>query len=115
MTDVYKKPDVSKEEIGQRLYQLTKEKCAETACDKIRAHLGMQWKELDHVEVERLKLILGQAWTCVDGATWDRIEFHNLSYDDVRRLLNTQRWSGDDMVARKKNSDEVLRLLVPTV
>jgi hypothetical protein len=107
--------DVSRTEIGQRIYQLTKEKSAETALEKIRAHLGMRWSEFDRREVDSLKRLLGQAWTCVDCSTWDRIEFHNLSYDDVRKLLNTERWSGDDLVSRKRNSDEVLLILAPRV
>jgi hypothetical protein len=111
MPDVLKPPDVSRNEIGQRLYQVTKEKSAEAACEKVRAHLGPRWSELDRSEVESLKRILGQAWTCVDGKTWDRIEFHNLSYDDVRKILNTSRWSGDDLAARQRCSDEALRIL----
>jgi hypothetical protein len=107
--------DVSRIEIGQRIYQLTKEKSAETALEKIRAHLGMRWGEFDRREIESLKRLLGHAWTCVDCSTWDRIEFHNLSYDDVRKLLNTERWSGDDLVSRKRNSDEVLQILAPRV
>ena len=107
--------DVSRTEIGQRIYQLTKEKSAETALEKIRAHLGMRWSEFDRREVDSLKRVLGQAWTCCDGKTWDRIEFHNLSYDDIRKLLNTERWSGDDLVSRKRNSDEVLQILAPRV
>lgn len=115
MTDVMKKSDVSKEEIGQRLYRVTKEKSAEKACEKIRMHLGVQWNELDRSEVDSLKVILEEAWACCDGTTWERIEFHNLSYDDVRRLLNTRRWSGDDLGSRQRGSDEVLRILVPRV
>ncbi len=108
-------PDVSRTEIGQRIYQLTKEKSAETALEKIRAHMGMRWAEFDRRDVDALKRLLGHAWTCVDCSTWDRIEFHNLSYDDVRKLVNTERWSGDDLVSRQRNSDEVLRILAPRV
>ncbi|MEN6342672.1 MAG: hypothetical protein ABFC89_08955 [Methanospirillum sp.] len=115
MSDVYKTPDVSKEKIGERLYQLTKQKSAEKACEKIRMHLGVRWSEFDDSEVNELKVILEEAWTCCDGTVWDRIEFHNLSYDDVRKLLNTRRWSGDSLSSRQRNSDEVLRLLVPAV
>jgi len=115
MPDVSKTPDISRTEIGQRLYQVTKEKSAETACEKIRAHLGARWSEFDRSEVESLKRILGQAWTCVDAKTWDRIEFHNLSYDDVRKLFNTSRWSGTDLAAQKRCSDEALQILTPRV
>jgi hypothetical protein len=115
MTDVLKKSDVSREEIGQRLYRVTKEKSAENACEKIRVHLGVRWSELDRSEVETLKVVLEEAWTCCDGSTWERIEFHNLSYDDVHRLLNTRRWSGDDLISRERNRDEVLRILAPRV
>jgi hypothetical protein len=115
MTDVLKKSDVSREEIGQRLYRVTKEKSAENACEKIRMHLGVQWNELDRSEVDTLKVVLEDAWTCCDGSTWEWIEFHNLSYDDVRRLLNTRRWSGDDLISLQRNRDEVLRILTPGV
>ncbi len=115
MTDVLKKSDVSREEIGQRLYRVTKEKSAENACEKIRTHLGVRWSELDGGEVDTLKVILEEAWTCCDGSTWERIEFHNLSYDDVRKLLNTRRWSGDDLASRQRNKDEVMRILRPQV
>jgi hypothetical protein len=113
MSDVPKTQDISRTGIGQRLYQVTKEKNAEMACEKIRAHLGIRWSEFDRSDVESLKRILGQAWTCVDAKTWERIEFHNLSYDDVRKLLNTSRWSGDDLVSQKRCSDEALQILAP--
>ena len=113
MSDVPKTQDTSRTGIGQRLYQVTKEKHAEMACEKIRSHLGIRWSEFDRGDVESLRRILGQAWTCVDAKTWDRIEFHNLSYDDVRKLLNTSRWSGDDLVSQKRCSDEALQILAP--
>ena len=115
MTDVLKTADISREEIGRRLYRVTKEKNAEKACEKIRVHLGMRWSEFDRNDVDNLKVILEEAWTCCDGSTWEKIEFHNLSYDDVRNLLNTRRWSGDDLISRQRNSDEVLQILVPGV
>ncbi len=104
-------PDVSRTEIGQRIYQLTKEKSAEQALEKIRAHVGARWAELDRREIETLKRLLGQAWTCVDCTTWDRIAFQNFSYDDVRRILNTDRWSGDDLVSVNRRGSEVVRIL----
>lgn len=111
MSDTMKRSDISKEEIGQRLYRVTKEKSAERACEKIRTHLGVQWHELAPGEVDQLRVILEEAWACCDGSTWERIEFHNLSYEDVRKLLNTRRWSGDDLAAHKRSSDEVVRIL----
>ena len=107
--------DVSRNEIGQRIYQLAREKSAETALDKIRTHLGLKWSEFNRRDVDRLKRLLGQAWTSVDRSTWDRIEFHNLSYDDVRKILNTERWMGDDLIDRRRSTDEVLRILAPRV
>lgn len=104
-------PDVSRTEIGQRIYQLTKEKSAEQALEKIRAHVGARWAEFDRREIETLKRLLGQAWTCVDCTTWDRIPFQDFSYDDVRRILNTGRWSGDDLASVNRRSDEVVRIL----
>ncbi|HOT93583.1 MAG TPA: hypothetical protein PK089_00105 [Methanoregulaceae archaeon] len=104
-------PDVSRTEVGQRIYQLTKEKSAEQALEKIRARLGARWAEFDRREIETLKRLLGQAWTSVDGRTWERIAFHDFSYDDVRRILNTERWSGDDLVSVQRRGDEVVRIL----
>ena len=115
MTDVLKTQDVSREEIGQRLYRVTKEKSAENACEKIRMHLGMRWSEFGRDDIETLKVILEEAWTCCEGSTWERIEFHNLSYDDVRKLLNTRRWSGDNLASRQRTTEEALRILVPSV
>jgi len=108
-------PDVSRTEIGQRIYQLTKEKSAELALEKIRAHMGTRWAEFDRREIDTLKRLLGQAWTCVDCSTWDRIAFQNLDYDDVRRILNTERWSGDNLVSRQRSGNEVVRILRPGV
>jgi hypothetical protein len=104
-------PDISQTVIGQRIYQLTKEKSAELALEKIRAHVGTRWTEFDRQEIDTLKRLLGQAWTCVDCSTWDKFAFHNLCYDDVRQILNAERWSGDDLVSRRRSGDEVVRIL----
>ncbi len=79
--------DVSRTEIGRRMFALQKEKHVELAIEKIRPNLGSEWKRLTHKDIEMLKHILGAAWVSIDRTTWEKIAFSRMSSRDVLDLV----------------------------
>jgi hypothetical protein len=80
-------PDVSRTEIGRRMFALQKEKQVELAIEKIRPNLGSDWTRLTHTDIEMLKHILGGAWVAIDRQTWEKIAFSRMSYGSVMELI----------------------------
>jgi hypothetical protein len=90
-------PDVSRTEIGRRMFSLQKEKHVELAIEKIRPHLGSEWARLSQKDIEVLKHILGGAWVSIDRQTWEKIAFSRMSYGDVMDLVSI----GNDSLANE--------------
>ena len=80
-------PDVSRTEIGRRMFALQKEKHVELAIEKIRPSLGSDWARLTHRDIEMLKYILGGAWVSIDRQTWEKIAFSRMTYRNVMDLI----------------------------
>jgi hypothetical protein len=84
-------PDVSKLDIGRRLFQLNKERSAEAAAERIRKRLGSDWTSFSQEDVEIFKRMLGEAWVYIDRRTWDQIQFTLLSKVDINRIISIGR------------------------
>lgn len=80
-------PEVSKTEIGRRLFQVHKGKGVEQAIKKIRQALGDDWKLLSDSDIVVLERMLGECWVYVDRSLWEKIAFSGLSYADVRQIV----------------------------
>jgi translation initiation factor 2 alpha subunit (eIF-2alpha) len=84
--------DVSKTEIGRRMYQLHKEKNVEKALTMIRESLGADWKMLPEADLHLLERLLGEAWVGFDNTVWEKIPFGRMTRDDVERILDIGRY-----------------------
>jgi hypothetical protein len=80
-------PDISATERGKRYFQVMKEKQAEKAISRIQKQLKADWQVLSLADVRILKSLLGEVWVYLEQKTWDRYPFHELSRQDVRKLI----------------------------
>ena len=80
-------PEVSKTEIGRRLFLVHKDKGVENAVKKIRRGLGEEWKHLSEDDVTVLERMLGECWVYIDRPVWEKIAFSKLSYSDIIAIV----------------------------
>jgi hypothetical protein len=80
-------PEVSKTEVGRRLFQVHKGKGVEEAVKKIRQGLGDDWKLLTENDINVLERMLGEAWVYIDRPEWEKIAFSRLKYADIRQIV----------------------------
>lgn len=108
-------PDVSRTEIGRRLFSLQKEKSIEQAIEKIRKNLGDEWKDLSQDEIGLLKHALGDAWVFIERSTWEKIAFSRLSRRDVLDLIAIGREMKAGEVDQRVAVERVSRILTATM
>ena len=84
-------PDVSRTEIGRRMFILNKEKHAEVAVEKIRRSLGADWGSVSMEEIKLLRELLGEAWVYTNPSVWDKIAFSNISMADLYQIVGIGR------------------------
>ena len=80
-------PDVSKTEIGRRLFHVHREKRVELAIDKMKSGMGPEWKLLSPDEIRILGHLLQCTWNVIDQKIWDAIPFSKMTKNDIDRIL----------------------------
>ena len=105
-------PDVSRTEIGRRMFQLQKEKAVEQVIEKIRQNIGSEWKTLLTADVHLLERLLEAAWVNTDKAAWEKIRFATCSKEDVQRVLSVARGIDLEKASQHAVAEEVEKVLV---
>jgi len=82
-------PDVSKTEIGRRMYLVHKEKNVDKVIEKIRENPGAEWKKLSEDEVHLLERLLAEVWITCKQREWEKIPFSRITRDDIKKILST--------------------------
>ncbi|MCQ8894530.1 MAG: hypothetical protein NQU46_07890 [Methanolinea sp.] len=108
-------PDVSRTEIGRRLFSLQKEKNIEQALEKIRKSLGDEWKEFSQEEIELLKHALGDAWVIIERDAWEKISFSRLTRRDLLDLVAIGRESRAKEIDQRAAVEKTSRILHKTL
>jgi hypothetical protein len=108
-------PEVSRTEIGRRIYRLHQEKSVEEAVEKIRQKLGNEWKNITKEDIHSLKFILGETWVFVEREVWDKIAFTKLSFDDVRNLIRLGKGSAGGDINHKSAVEQAILILKTTI
>ncbi|MEN6611135.1 MAG: hypothetical protein ABFC24_09840 [Methanoregulaceae archaeon] len=80
-------PEVSRDDLGRRVFQLKKEKAAEAALDSIRNNLGQSWESLTTDDIAALAHILREMWGVTGRDVWGAYIFSSLTLSDVRALI----------------------------
>jgi len=107
-------PDVSKTEIGRRMFQLHKGKNVEKAIEKLRHNIGPEWKAFSQDDIHLLEWLLGAAWVSMDTKKWDRIPFDSMNKEDVTRLIEIGKFT-DLTRASQQSVVEGLEKLLLTI
>jgi hypothetical protein len=108
-------PDVSRTEIGRRIFSLQKEKNVEQVIEKIRRNLGDEWKVFSQTDIELLKNILGDAWVFVERDVWEKITFSRLSRMDLFDLIVIGRESKEKEIDERTAVEKALKILMTTM
>ncbi len=108
-------PDVSRTEIGRRIFSLQKEKNVEQAIEKIRRNLGEEWKVYSQADIELLKRILGDTWVFVERNVWEKISFAKLSRMDLLDLIAVGRELKDVEIDERTGVEKAVKILMTTL
>ncbi len=80
-------PEVTKTEVGRRLFQVRREKGVETAIKKIHHGIGDDWKLFSEGDIKVLERMLGECWVYIDSNVWESIAFSQLKYTDILHII----------------------------
>lgn len=80
-------PEITREEMGRRLFAVKKEKAVESAVDKIRQNLGPDWTAIPVPDIEVLQYTLGEMWVLLSRSTWERYSFSRLKKADISEII----------------------------
>ena len=108
-------PEVSRTEIGRRIYRLHQEKSVEEAIDKIRQKLSSEWKTITKEDIHSLKFILGETWVYVERDVWEKIAFTKLSFDEVRNLIRLGKEAAGGDINQKSAVEQAILILKKTI
>lgn len=108
-------PDVSRTEIGRRLFSLQKEKSIEQALEKIRKNLGEEWRDFSQEEIDLLKHALGDAWVFIERDVWEKIAFSRLSRRDILDLIAIGRETREKEIDQRVAVEKASRVLKATM
>jgi len=105
-------PDITKTDIGRRMYLLHKEKNIERIIEMIRQNLGADWKSLTDTDIHLLERLFGDAWVTFDKTLWENIPFGRITKGDVDHLLAIGKYMDLDKTPKTQVLDEVQKVLL---
>ena len=106
-------PDVSRTEIGRRIFNLQKEKNVEQVIEKIRTHMGSEWAGFSQDDQKVLKYILGETWVYLERDLWEKVSFSRITRIELLDIISIGRKSiGNEMNSRRAVED-VMAILLP--
>ncbi len=104
-------PDVSRAEIGRRIFILNKEKHAEAAIEKMRRNLGPEWNSFSMEEITLLRRFLGEAWVYTERSVWDEIAFSEVTVGDLSQIVGIGREIQENKVSVQEGIKNIVALL----
>jgi hypothetical protein len=104
--------DITKTDIGRRMYLLHKEKNVEHVIEQIRQNLGTGWKTYPDTDIHLLEQLIGDAWVGFDKPLWEKIPFGRMTKGDVDRLLDLGKSGDTDKTPKSQVMDEVKAVLL---
>jgi hypothetical protein len=105
-------PDITKTDIGRRMYQLHKEKNVERIIEMMRQNLGADWKSFSDQDIHMLERLIGDAWVGFDKNLWEKIPFARMTKDDVSHLLAVGKFMDMDKTPRTQVMEDVRNVLL---
>jgi len=106
-------PDVSRTEIGRRIFSLQKEKNVERAIEKIRQHLGPEWGFFSQDDLKVLKYIIGETWVFSERDLWEKISFSSITRIELMDIISIGRKSLEKEMNERNAVENVAAILFP--
>lgn len=104
--------DISRTDIGRRMYLLHKEKNVERIIELIRQNPGADWKSYPDADIHLLERLIGDAWVGFDKTLWEKIPFGRMTKEDINRLLDIGRSMDLDRTQKMQVMDDVKSVLL---
>lgn len=101
-------PDVKRDEVGRRVFQLKQKRSVEEAIAIIRSAQGKRWNDLAEDDVEIFRVVLEEFWLQTDREDWKSFSFSRLSPDDILSIIRMG-YSVKNKTLPKKEADSRLR------
>ena len=105
-------PDITKTDIGRRMYQLHKEKNVERIIEMMRMNLGNEWRSFSEADIRLLERLIGDAWVGFDKSLWEKIPFGRMTKDDISHLIAVGRYMDLDKTPRTQIMEDVKNVLL---
>jgi hypothetical protein len=100
-------PDVKRDEVGRRVFQLKQQRSVEEAIAIIRSAQGRKWSDISEEDLGSLRLILEELWLQTDRETWKSYSFSRLTLNDIFSIIRMGYSVKNGMLPKK----EALNLL----
>ncbi|MCQ1539050.1 hypothetical protein FTO68_08670 [Methanocalculus taiwanensis] len=80
-------PDVKRDEVGRRVFQLKQQQSVDGAMAIMRTAQGRKWNDISEEDVGSLRLMIEELWLEVDRETWKRYSFSRLTLNDILSIV----------------------------
>lgn len=104
--------DVSRTEIGRRMYSLQKEKNVERVIEKIRKQMGPDWAHFSPEDQKVLRYVIGEVWVYKDRDIWEMVQYPRITVITLLDLISIGRRSRSQEIDIRNTVEEVTRLLL---
>lgn len=105
-------PDISRTEIGRRMFSLQKEKNVELVIEKIRKHMGPDWSRLSQEDLHVLKYMIGEVWVYKDREFWESVPYSKITMVALLDIISLGRKSRSEEIDTRKAVEEVTAILL---
>jgi hypothetical protein len=107
--------DITKTDIGRRMYLLQKEKGVEKATETVRGSLGADWKSFSDEDICMLERLLAEAWVSFDRTLWEKIPFGRMKKEDLEHILDIGRFLDLDKAPKTQVLEQLGKVLLAGV
>jgi len=100
-------PDVKRDEVGRRVFQLKQQQSVEGAIAIIRTAQGRKWNEISEEDVGSLRQMLEELWLEADRETWKSYSFSRLTLNDIRVIIQIGYSLKNGMLTKKEAQNQL--------
>ncbi|WP_343089162.1 hypothetical protein [Methanocalculus natronophilus] len=100
-------PEVPRDGIGRRVFQLKQQRSVEQAIAIIRTTLGEKWMGFSEDDVNALRMILEELWLQTPRSTWKNYSFSRLTYTDIQTITRIGHSRMRDLMSKKEATNQL--------
>jgi len=104
-------PEITQDERGRRIFAIQKQKAVESAVEKIRENMRLDWKVFSSSDIDTLEYILGEVWVSMERRDWEQCAFTLLTRKDLERIIHLGREAKRKEKIERRAVEEVMGVL----